>query len=107
MSEIASGEGAGTAAGGVATVACGVVSGASEPSGRIVATYVSAGAETAAGVLACAAWLAGGAAEGASVSIALTFSSAVGAAPSVSASDMAPANVTSTNAASARIKRRD
>ena len=113
MAAIASGEGAATAAGGVVTVACGVVSGASEPSGRIVATYVSlvaeAGAETAGGVLVCVAWLVGGAAEGASDSIALTFasSSAGGAAPSVSASDMAPANVTSTSAASARIKRRD
>ncbi len=74
------GRGSGTAAGGVgggATVACGVVSGASEPSGRIVATYVSlvaeAGAETAGGVLACVAWLVGGAVEGASDSIAVTF----------------------------------
>ena len=64
MAEIASGDGAATVAGGVTTVACGVVSGASDPSGRIVATYVSlvaeAGAETAGAVLACVAWLAAG-----------------------------------------------
>ncbi len=84
-----------------------------EQSGRIVATYVSlvaeAGAETAGGVLVCVAWLVGGAVEGASDSTAPTLASASagGAASSVSASDMAPAKVTSTSAASARIKRRD
>ena len=65
MAEIASGDGAATVAGDVTTVACGVVSGASDPSGRIVATYVSlvaeAGAETAGAVLACVAWLVGAA----------------------------------------------